>query len=390
MNSSRPQSVYASFDTFPAPKGAAVHIGEFAPKLFSFVGSGLLLVLGDENTPRWQIEDNNIQIRRYITTEENYLQKAMNFGEFIYQEVSALKDEIKIAHFRDPWSGLPIIEALEGTEAKFVYEVNALPSIEIPSRITSALSTTLNTIREMELKCLEKADAIICPSFVIKAFLESLGVNSDKITVIHNGARLSGIEHKKPESAPDKYLIYIGAVQPWQGVETLLKAMTFLKDMPDLKLVFCASGTKPRIRFLQKLAEKMEVADKLVWNLRIGQCEVQDWLQGASLSLAPLTECERNLVQGCCPIKIVESMAAGVPVIASNMPVTQELIEHNVTGWLVRPDRPSELARAIRVLLAHPETLERIAKTAKEKVLSSLSWEMSLEQLEKVYFDLRS
>ncbi|MBQ2594300.1 MAG: glycosyltransferase [Candidatus Riflebacteria bacterium] len=386
----KPQSVYASFDTFPAPKGAAVHIGEFAPKLFSFAGSGLLLVLGDEKTPRWQIEDNNVQIRRYITTEENYLQKAMNFSDFIYDEVSALKEDIKIAHFRDPWSGLPILEALEGTKAKFVYEVNALPSIEIPSRISSALSNTLEKIREMELKCLEKADAVICPSFVIKSFLESLGVNSDKITVIHNGARLSGIEHKKPESAPDKYIIYIGAVQPWQGVECLMKAMTFLKDISDLKLVFCASGTKPRIRFLQKLAEKMEISDKLVWNLRIGQSEVQDWLQGASISLAPLTECERNLVQGCCPIKIVESMAAGVPVVASNMPVTLELLEHNVTGWLVRPDRPSELARAIRVLLAHPETLERIAKTAKEKVVSSLSWEMSLEQLEKVYFDLRS
>ena len=383
-----PESVYASFDTFPAPKGAAVHIGEFAPHLFNYTGSGLLLVLGDENTPRWQIEDNDVQIRRYITLEENYLQKAMDFSQFVYEEISALKGKIKIAHFRDPWSGLPIIDALEGTEAKFVYEVNALPSIEIPSRASSALSITLNKIREMEMKCLEKANAIVCPSFVIMSFLESLGVDANKISVIHNGARLSGIEHKKPEYAPDKYIIYIGAVQPWQGVESLLKAMTFLKDLTDLKLVFCASGTKPRIRFLQKLSEKMEIADKLIWNLRIGQCEVQDWLQGALISLAPLTECERNLVQGCCPIKIVESMAAGVPVIASNMPVTQELIEHNVTGWLIRPDRPSELARAIRVLLAHPETLERIAKAAKEKVITSLSWEKSLEQLTEVYKNL--
>ena len=385
MNNKLPQAVYASFDTFPAPKGAAVHIGEFAPQLFNFVGSGLLLVLGDENTPRWQIEENDIQIRRYITTEENYLQKAMNFSQFVFEEVLALKEYLKIAHFRDPWSGLPIIDALEGTNTKLVYEVNALPSIEIPSRVSSALSTTLEKIREMELRCLEKADAIICPSYVIKSFLESLGVKSEKITVIPNGARLSGIEHKKPEFAPDKYLIYIGAVQPWQGVENIMKAMTFLKDMSDLKLVFCASGTKLRIKFLQKLAEKMEIADKIVWNLRIGQSEVQDWLQGASISLAPLTECERNLVQGCCPIKIVESMAAGVPVIASNMPVTQELIEHNITGWLVRPDRPSELARAIRVLLAHPDTLERIAKAAKEKVIDSLTWENSLKQLREVY-----
>ncbi len=385
MNNKLPQAVYASFDTFPAPKGAAVHIGEFAPQLFNFVGSGLLLVLGDENTPRWQIEDNDVQIRRYITSEENYLNKAMDFSQFIYREVAALRGEIKIAHFRDPWSGLPIIDALEGTNAKLVYEVNALPSIEIPSRVSSALSVTLDKIREMELKCLEKADAIVCPSYVIKAFLESLGVNLNKITVIHNGARLSGIEHKKPDAAPDKYLIYIGAVQPWQGVECLMKAMTFLKDKPDLKLVFCASGTKPRIKFLQRLADKLEISDRLIWNLRIGQSEVQDWLQGASISLAPLTECERNLVQGCCPIKIVESMAAGVPVIASNMPVTQELLEHNVTGWLVRADRPSELARAIRVLLAHPETLNRISSAAKQKVLKGLTWENSLEQLKSVY-----
>ncbi len=383
-----PQSIYASFDTFPAPKGASIHIGEFAPQLFNYVGSGLLLVLGDDNTPRWQLEDNNIQIRRFITSEENYLLKAINFSNFVYKEVFALKNEIKIAHFRDPWSGIPILEALEGTKAKFVYEVNALPSIEIPSRASSALSITLEKIREMELRCLEKANMIVCPSFVIKGFLESLGVNSNKITVIHNGARLLGKEHKKPIMAPDKYIIYIGAVQPWQGVESLLKSMTFLKDITDLKLVFCASGTKLRIKFLQKLAEKMEVSDKIIWNLRVGQSDVQDWLQGALISLAPLTECERNLVQGCCPIKIVESMAAGVPVVASNMPVTQELLEHNVTGWLVRPDRPSELARAIRILLAHPDTLERISKAAKEKVISSFTWEQSLEQLKNLYASL--
>ena len=380
-----PQAVYASFDTFPAPKGAAVHIGEFAPQLFDYVGSGLLLVLGDEKTPRWQIEDNNIQIRRFITTEENYLQKAMSFGQFVYKEIFHLKNDIKIAHFRDPWSGLPIIDALEGTNTKFIYEVNALPSVEIPSRVTSALSITLEKIREMELRCLEKANSIICPSFVIKSFLENLGVDSEKITVIHNGARLEETIYKKPDTAPNKYIIYIGAVQPWQGVECLLKAMTFLKDMADLKLVLCISGTKTRIKFLQKLAEKMNVSNQIVWKLRIGHREVQDWLKGASISVAPLTECERNLVQGCCPIKIVESMAAGITVLASNMPVTKELLEHNVSGWLVRPDRPSELARAIRVLMAHPDTLRRIGMTAKEKYLSNFTWEKSLEKLREVY-----
>lgn len=388
MTQSLPSSIYTSFDSFPAPKGAAVHISQFASALFSFTGGGLLLVLGNEDTPRWQIEEGNIQIRRYIQPEDNYLKKAMGFMEFVYDQAVNLRESIKIAHFRDPWSGIPLIEALDTGNIKFVYEVNALPSIEIPSRISSALSTTLNRIREMELFCLEKANAIVCPSGVIKNFLVSLGVDENKIKVIHNGARLFDIEHKKPETAPEKYIVYIGAVQSWQGIENILKAMAFLKDMPDLKLVFCASGAKTRIKFLQKLAERLGLSDRIIWNLRIGQSEVQEWLQGASLSLAPLTECERNLVQGCCPIKILESMAVAVPVIASNMPVTQELLEHNVTGWLVRPDRPSELARAIRILMAHPEVRARIGAAAKERIVNGLTWEKSVESLKEVYSNL--
>ena len=382
------ESVYASFDTFPAPKGASVHIGEFAPALFSYIGSGMLLVLGDKTTPRWQIENNNTEIRRYISEEVNYLKKAIEFEKFIYNQVEAYQEKIKLAHFRDPWSGLPLIKALKNNRTRFVYEVNALPSIEIPSRLSSVLSTTIEKIRKTELFCLNKADKILCPSNVIKNYLTSLEINEDKIIVIQNGARLSDIPHKKPYTAPENYIIYIGTVQQWQGVETLLKAMTFLEDMSDLKLVFCVSGARPRIKFLQKLCDRLKLSDRVIWNIRVGQNEIKDWLEGALLSVAPLTECERNLIQGCCPIKIVESMAAGVPVIASNMPVTQELLEHNKTGWLIRPDRPSELARAIRVLIYHPEVRERISTTAKEKVLTDLTWEHSLKRLIDVYKSL--
>ena len=180
MTDSLPASIYASFDTFPSPKGASIHIGEFAPALFKFAKSGLLLVLGDKNTPRWQLEEENIQIRRYISDEENYLQKALNFTQFVYEQVINIRNSVKIAHFRDPWGGVPIIETLDAEKTKFVYEVNALPSVEIPSRVMSAPSVTLNKIREMELFCLKKSNAIICPSKVIKNFLISLGVDEKR------------------------------------------------------------------------------------------------------------------------------------------------------------------------------------------------------------------
>ncbi|EKD81653.1 MAG: hypothetical protein ACD_39C01707G0003, partial [uncultured bacterium] len=328
-----PKSLYAAFDTYPSPKGAAVHIREFAQTLFAHAGSGLLLVLGDDELPSWQIEGST-QIRRLVSDEPNYLKRAMQFSEFVHAHAEMLRNDLKIAHFRDPWSGIPLLDVCEKSY-KTVYEVNALPSIELPARYGAFSTRTCAKIRQLEQRCWKEADSIVCPSMVIKNFLIGLGADADKIRVIPNGAHpVDPAQINVPAAAPEQYLIYFGAVQNWQGLEVLFKAMTFLRDMTELKLVLCVSGSKPRLKYLQKLAGRMEIEQQLVWNFKVPQTVVTEWLAGATISIAPLVECSRNLVQGCCPIKIVESMAMGKPVIASDLPVVRELLEHNQTGWL--------------------------------------------------------
>ncbi len=384
-----PQSLYAAFDTYPAPKGAAVHIREFAQTLFAHLKKGLLLVLGNDELPVWQIEEN-CEIRRLASTEDNYLQRAMAFSDFVAEHAHSLRKNLKIAHFRDPWGGIPILDANHGN-FKTVYEVNALPSIELPARYNGLGSKTLEKIRELEKRCWLEADAIVCPSKILKECLINLGAECGKITIIPNGAQIiDNTSPIRPAMAPESYLIYFGAVQSWQGIEVLFKAMTFLQDLQHLNLVMCVSGNKPRLKYLQKLAERLNIAHRVIWQFKLSQQELQPWINSAAVSVAPLVECSRNLVQGCCPIKIIESMASGVPVIASDMPVVRELLEHNQTGWLVRPDRPSELARAIRILDSHPEERQKIGNAARTKAIAELSWETSAQALKKVYLSLQS
>ena len=383
----KPKSLYAAFDTFPAPKGAAVHIREFAQTLFTHSGGGLLLVLGEEGLPSWQIE-GGMQIRRLVSDEQNYLKRAMQFSDFVHAHAEMLKNDLAIAHFRDPWGGMPLL-AVESRSYKTVYEVNALPSIELPARYPAVTARTCERIRELERRCWQEADRIVCPSQVIKNCLIELGADSSKITVIRNGAQPVDLNQiSRPPDAPSQYLLYQGAVQSWQGIEVLFKAMTFLRDMSDLKLVMCASGSKPRLKYLQKLAIRLNIDAQVIWHLKVPQTTVIQWLAGAAISLAPLVECSRNLVQGCCPLKIVESMATGTPVIASDLPVVRELLEHGNTGWLVRPDRPSELARAIRILLAHPEQRASIGANARDKFSAELTWQISAQALTAIYREL--
>lgn len=382
--SAAPDCLYAAFDTYPAPKGAAVHIREFAGTLFNFFGNGLLLTLGAPELPSWQHEAG-CEIRRLASDENNYLKRAAEFSAFVGFHAGLLRNDLKIAHFRDPWGGLPILNSI-AEQCRTVYEVNALPSIELPTRFRDIPAATLSGIIASEMECLQRADAVICPSEVIRNCLVGLGIPAEKITLIRNGATiLDPKAFPRPDAAPEHYLIYFGAVQTWQGIECLFKAMTFLADLPEFKLVLCAAGSKQRLKFLNKLAERLGISDRLIWQYRLSQLELYPWLANATISVSPLTECGRNLKQGCCPLKIVESMAMGVPVLASDLPVVRELVEHNITGWLTRADRPSELARAIRVLLAHPHERHRIGETARQKAVQSLSWEKASESLREVY-----
>ncbi len=380
----KPTSIYASFDTFPAAKGAAVHIREFSQTLFNFAGNGLLLSLGSDLLPSWQIE-GNIEVRRLVSEEPNFLKRTIEFSSFVFEHGYMLRENLKIGQFRDPWSGIPLLD-IEERNFPLIYEVNGLPSIELPSRYPGIAPGTLEKIRQVEKRCWNEADSIVCPSDVIKNCLIDLGAESNKINVIRNGAHKPGIGPMLlPDDQPDNYLIYFGAVQPWQGVETIFKTLKYLKDFSDLKVVLCVSGSKPRLKYLRKLAERMEVSDRLIWKYKISQEELMPWIMGARISLAPLVECSRNLVQGCCPMKIIESMALSVPVIASDIPVVRELVEHSKTGWLVRPDRPAELARAIRILLTNSTLAKEIGNNGKIKFENFFTWDQAKENLKDVY-----
>src|SRR5262249_35181238 len=102
------RALYAAFDRFPSRKGSAVHIDRFALALSERSGGGLLYVLGGEGLPAYQREDD-IEIVRYMREATHVLERAAGYGA----RLSALLDELpelEIAHFRDPWSGLPIVE----------------------------------------------------------------------------------------------------------------------------------------------------------------------------------------------------------------------------------------------------------------------------------------
>jgi len=380
-------NIYASFDVFPSSKGSSTHIKEMISELSNHGEQLKLFCLrGDDKLPTIQ-QHENITIKRYYSKEKlNYLEKAKLFSEEIFLEVEKFKDQEGIAHFRDIWSGMGI---LAQKQLKSVFEVNALTSIELPYRYSHLTEEFILKLKALEQKCLTNTDVIVTPSYTTKEFLISnYNIKPSKIEVIQNGAHVPD-SFEKPKDAPDNYIIYFGALQPWQGIDTLIKAMAFLIDFTDLKLLICSSVKDKANKPLRKLIEKLELNDRIIFKSKLKREHLYNYIHYAKLSIAPLKACDRNIIQGASPLKILESMACQTAIIASDLPIVRELVSSE-EALLFEPNRELDLARCIRYLLDSPEERELLISKAFEKLKNNFTWTLQLKKLRKVYHTLKT
>ena len=176
----RHRALYAAFDRFPSRKGSAVHTDRFARTLFDHAGGGMLYVLGGNGLPPYQLE-SPIEIVRYSREAEHLLERATGFGARLSELLERLAPTLRLAHFRDPWGGLPIVEPDERPYTT-VYEVNGLPSIELPFLYPAMPPSLLRQIAAFEQRCLDRADAVITPSALTAQRLLDRGVETNVFT----------------------------------------------------------------------------------------------------------------------------------------------------------------------------------------------------------------
>lgn len=374
---------YAAFDAFPTSKGASTHILHTLEGLSHFAENIQVFCL--DGYQNYTLPSSKIFLNSYHYAENsgNYLSRAYLFTEKVFQNMD-LEKRSGIAQFRDIWGGLAMINR---PNIKTIFEVNALTSIELPLRFPLLTPKLLSELKEIEKTCLNSCDAIVTPSYVTKDFIISeYGIVGEKITVIPNGANLP-TKFTRVENLPRNYILYFGALQPWQGLDILLKTFKYLQDYPDLKLVICSSVKEKATKDYQKLVEHLGLKDKVLFLYELEKENLQYVISQAKASVAPLKFGDRNVTQGCCPIKIIETIASKIPLIVADLPVTRELVNDD-QAWFFYPEDCLDLSRCIRFVLDNPEVAEKKAEKAFDHFEQNLTWEKHNEKLSLVYHQL--
>ncbi|MBU2549983.1 MAG: glycosyltransferase family 4 protein [Proteobacteria bacterium] len=384
-----PRSIYVAFEVFPRPKGASSHIAAMVTALAENRGPVWLLCCGFADMPAWQRE-GDIVIHRFKVHHPNLLRRAKEFGDFVFGRLAGLKTPPGLCVFRDPWGGWPALSALPDTPA--VFEVNGLPSWELDYAYPALRNNPVLRIKieEIERHCLDSADAVATVSEVTRAALIGLGVDGGRISVVPNSA--SDVFFNAPNGPGPDYLRagrwfgYVGSLHPWQGLDLLIKAWAAAAgDLPETRLLVVHNGRRKPLKVLKKQIRKLGLVDRVLLQSPLPPDALADVISRLEFTVAPLTETVRNTVQGCCPIKIVESMAAGTPVLASDLQVTRDLITHDLDGHLVPPGRSRPLALAIRQLSGDDSQRNRLAHRCRETARTRFTRRVMFDKLEAIF-----
>ena len=389
--------LYAAFDAYPGLKGAQYHIRLSLRTLARMAAPVTLLSLGSGAS--FRDPESGADVLTCAANEPNFLRRSEIFSRFVSETADRLAAKPPaVVHFRDIWSGVPLLDHPICRKCRTVFEVNGLPSVELPDHFPrlAGNSTLLSKLRRLEEECLCRADRVIAVSHHSAGYLAHRGADRTKVHVIPNAA-YPPLPHHHPATGVDCYdsaaaaghriLLYAGTLAPWQGVETLLAAMTLLSHRSDLRLIIAAAGRKGTDR-VNRLVHRQSLTGTVSIVSGVHHRVVPSLFAGAVLSFAPLSRGARNESQGCSPVKVVESMAAGTPVVASDLPAMRELVSHGMDGWLVPPGSPRALAAAIDRLTTDESLRRHLAQGAGERGLREFGPQLFTTRLGAIYHGL--
>ncbi|GAA4777016.1 glycosyltransferase family 4 protein [Microbacterium gilvum] len=143
----------------------------------------------------------------------------------------------------------------------------------------------------------------------------------------------------QPRDIGEPYALFFGGLAPWQGIDYMLEAHRSPEWPEGLKLLVIGDGVK---------SEAVKAAENatLSWLGPKKPAELATYVAGALVTLCPKSN-TGSMAKVTTPFKMLESAAAGVPVIATDIPAQVDMLDEGGYGLLVDAEEPTDLARAV-------------------------------------------
>jgi glycosyltransferase involved in cell wall biosynthesis len=202
-----------------------------------------------------------------------------------------------------------------------------------------------------------RASRVIVPSHYLAGWVMQWGVPEEKMAVIYNavepfdGVRTAVVPLWTPLKA-----VTVGRLVPWKRVDRVIEA---LMACPTLGLVIVGDGSEHKR--LEGLANTLNVADRVYFAGQVSQAETIGFMAACDLFVL-------NSTYEGLPHVVLEAMSLGLPVVATAVGGTPEVVCDGDNGRLIAPIDDDMLVQVLSDLVSSPGELQRLARSARSTV----------------------
>lgn len=233
---------------------------------------------------------------------------------------------------------------------------------------------------------LKYVDIIHCISNSVKTKItDKIDIDNKKLRIVYNGINMNhfitkqeGIKKELFSIEPYPVLGCVSRLDKRKGLEYLIRAIKILKNTyKNIKLLLVGEGSEKKS--LTKLVNDLKLEEQILF---VGKTnETKKYLQALDVFVLP------SLQEGLS-IAIIEAMAAGVPVIASNVNGIPEVVTNNLDGILIDPQDEYKIAKAVEKLINNKTFRDSLVENAYEKVKVKFDIKNIVNEFQDLYLEL--
>jgi len=227
---------------------------------------------------------------------------------------------------------------------------------------------------------------IVAVSTHTKSLALKAGVEESKISIIYNSCDESlfspvkgkeSLRKKHNFEDDDNLILFVGNLIPRKGVALLIESLNLLQmTVPDFLAVIVGQGEE--LENLKTLVIKYSLNDHVKFHGRVTNDELSELYSIADVFVLPSTSEGQS-------VAILEAMASGLPVVASDIEGNKESIQVGVNGLLFENGSAEKLSEALATLLTDQNLKKMMSTNSSEKYLEKFSTKTQIDSYLKIY-----
>lgn len=253
----------------------------------------------------------------------------------------------------------------------------------IPFSFTAHAKDIYTTDERDLARRMETATTVLtCTAFNAK-HLRSIAGARAQVELAYHGIDTERFRATKRDHAQEQTsaptILTVGRFSEKKGLEDLVRACALLRDR-GVRFQCVIVGYGALEERLTQFRRELGLEALIQMPGRLAQPQVIEQFRRAAVFVLPCVVLENGDRDGI-PNVLLESMAAGVPVVTTDVSGIAEVVEDNRTGWLVKPHNPQMLADAIAYVLSHDAAAARVAQSARARVEAEFSLSASTQRV---------